>query len=653
MNNINKLLYRPDIDGLRAVAVFFVVIYHLFPSKIPGGFIGVDIFFVISGFLISTNIFKNLDNNTFLISDFYMRRVLRIFPALILVIMTTLLLGWLILFEREFVYLGKHIAGGIGFVSNELQWRESVDYFNSGLRPLLNLWSLGVEEQFYLLWPFIAIVSWKFKRNFLKIMILLFLISFITNIILLYLFEMISESYLMTVSRFWELAAGGILGYLTLYKRNESSERINNIKSIFGIILLILSVFLINSDKMFPGFWALMPVIGAYLIISSGRKPIVNRYFLSNKYIVYIGLISYPIYLWHWPLIVFNKYLFPNPSAFLNLICVLILTLLLSVLTFYFVENPIKKVNKKTAVYSLISVSILLVIIGVGGYKGKIKPYSSQFELQSYNDAVKDWDYPPKFLHKSFYNGSSLNQNGVYKDKILFMGDSNIEQYAPRIEKILIDNPSIKKSTIFFTGSGCYPIKNVKIRGKLSCQKYLQDVYDYAEDPQVQTVVIGSEWLGYLKEDVKAYYENEHFIGFLRKSPVAVDKMLNEFELSLKRLVDLKKSVYVILNIPRGEVLSPLHMINRSIFNDRFSINIQNVSKVDIINSKNSFLKRLKNVVIEAGAQVIDPLDYLCGKDSICPSTYENKPIYKDAGHLRASFVREHITYLDFLILQK
>ncbi|KAB8033375.1 acyltransferase family protein [Fluviispira multicolorata] len=647
----HNIVYRPDIDGLRAIAVILVVFFHLFPEANPGGFIGVDIFFVISGFLISTIIFKNLDNKTFSVTDFYFRRIVRIFPALILVLLSTLLIGWLLLLDGEFKNLGMHIVGGLGFVSNVIQWKEGLNYFNSDLKPLLNLWSLGVEEQFYFVWPFVVIICWRFKKYLLRIIVLLLFLSFIANIFFLFSLEKVNFSYKMPITRFWEILFGSLLGYITLYKKRDDRKIINNFKSLLGILFIILSLIFINSDKLFPGFWALLPVIGTYLIIDSGQNSYINRVFLANRYVVYIGLLSYPIYLWHWPLISYNKLLFSDHPPLISLIIVLFLTALLSIMTYHFLEKPIKKVNKKFAAYTLLSASLFAGLIGIGGYIGIIKPYSDQFGMTEYSIAMNDWNFPTKNLQARKFLDSDFYESKDYKEKILFLGDCNMEQYAPRIERLLSENKNIEKKSIFFTKQGCMPIKSVRVLNKPECHPFVNNAYKFSEDPEIKTVVIGSLWLRYFDDNKKAYYKNGNFNEYLIQSPLAVEKTLLEFQLSIKKLVDLKKSVYVILNMPRGDKVDPMKMINRSLVGEKFSLNLMNLYKDEIINSNNSFVKKLKNVAIQAGAQIIDPLDYLCDINGICPSLFQNKPIYKDEYHLRASFVRDNVKYLDFLIL--
>ncbi len=210
--------YRPDIDGLRAVAVLSVVGFHAFPSWVGGGFIGVDIFFVISGFLISTIIFDNLEDNSFSFIEFYSRRIKRIFPALLLVMISCFCIGWLVMFSDEFKQLGKHIAGGASFVSNFIFWGES-GYFDTtaASKPLLHLWSLGIEEQFYIIWPLVLFLSWKLRFNLLAVSGMIALISFLLNLSILG--EDAVAAFYSPQSRFWELLLGSVLAYGTRYSK--------------------------------------------------------------------------------------------------------------------------------------------------------------------------------------------------------------------------------------------------------------------------------------------------------------------------------------------------------------------------------------------------------------------------------------------------
>lgn len=282
--------YRPDIDGLRAIAVLSVVIYHAFPTLLTGGFVGVDIFFVISGFLISTIIFGSLDNSSFSFSEFYARRVKRIFPALIVVLLACLSFGWLSLIPDEFMQLGKHVVGGAGFISNIMLWSES-GYFEAAAdsKPLLHLWSLGIEEQFYIFWPAIAWVMWKFRLNALTFTVLLALFSFGLNIAKIHTDA--TSVFFMPHTRMWELLAGTVLAYIAMYwqnqrifvivdklispiiysdKRPADGSTTKNLLSLFGLMLIAASICLLTSTLSFPGYWAVFPCVGAALIIYAG-----------------------------------------------------------------------------------------------------------------------------------------------------------------------------------------------------------------------------------------------------------------------------------------------------------------------------------------------------------------------------------------------
>jgi peptidoglycan/LPS O-acetylase OafA/YrhL len=287
--------YRADIDGLRAIAILSVVGFHAFPKRIASGFIGVDIFFVISGFLISSIIFSSLERDRFSLVEFYSRRIKRIFPALLLVMVASLAFGGFALYSDEYMQLGKHIAGGAGFVSNFMLWGES-GYFDNAAKakPLLHLWSLAIEEQFYIFWPLLLALAWKHQWNFLKVTILIAVASFAAEIYLSN--NNLTEAFYSPLPRFWELMIGGVLAFIVLHKPQINSRH-KNLQSISGAILLAIGFALINKSRAFPGWWVLLPTFGTALIISAGAGAWLNRKILSNKVLVWFGLISYPLYL--------------------------------------------------------------------------------------------------------------------------------------------------------------------------------------------------------------------------------------------------------------------------------------------------------------------------------------------------------------------
>jgi len=367
---MSTLKYRPDIDGLRALAVISVVLYHVFPDLIQSGFIGVDIFFVISGFLISSIIFLGLENNTFSLGQFYLRRIRRILPSLLTVTIVSLIFGWFILLPNELQQLGKHIASAAVFIVNFVLAGESSYFDHPENKPMLHLWSLSVEEQFYFFWPLLLIFVWHRKFNFLNITILIAIISFATNIYLIN-HEQSTQAFYWPMSRFWELMAGGILAYLDLHQL-KFNNRYKNIQSLIGFLLLLLGFWLIKSDTQFPSWWAIFPVGGTTFIISAGYQSWLNQKLLSNKLMVWIGLISYPLYLWHFPILYFGslyilsfeKLPFDYHTKTIQIINIIV-SIILAYLTYVLIEKPIRfSKNKKTPFILLFT----LVITGFLGF---------------------------------------------------------------------------------------------------------------------------------------------------------------------------------------------------------------------------------------------------------------------------------------------
>ena len=344
----DKLHYRADIDGLRAVAVAVVVAYHAFPRHLAGGFIGVDVFFVISGYLISGIILGRLAENRFSFADFYARRIRRIFPALTVVLAAVAIAGWFLLFADDYQRLGKHIAAGAAFAANFALWQES-SYFDTAaeLKPLLHLWSLGIEEQFYLVWPLLLAGASRWRRGPLALTLALGVVSFLISIWTVRVDR--TAAFYAPWTRFWELLAGATLACVesdrqlsALVARMTSSTTIVNAASTIGVLMLGAGVALIDSTRVFPGLWVLLPVVGTFLLIVAGPLAWFNRALLSRPVVVWVGLISYPLYLWHWPLLAFARISAGGtPPAAVRLFWVA-LSVLLAWLTYRFVEWPIR-----------------------------------------------------------------------------------------------------------------------------------------------------------------------------------------------------------------------------------------------------------------------------------------------------------------------
>ena len=365
-------VYRPDIDGLRAIAVGSVVVFHAFPWLVPGGYVGVDVFFVISGFLITTNILGGLSTGTFTIRGFYDRRVRRIFPALAVVLATTYALGWVTLFDKEFEQLGKHVAGGAFFVSNLFLWAES-GYFDtsSEVKPLVHLWSLGIEEQFYIVWPLVLWAVFRFGRrlrsNVIVSTVVLMVVSFVLGLLAL---DSVG-GYYSPINRFWELLVGALLAIVSFGRPTPLLERFGARRAqavaSLGMVLVIVPMFALNDNSSFPGWNAIPPTVGAALLIASGPHTWWGRQVLSRRLMVGIGLVSYPLYLWHWPLLVYARILASGVPAAGIRVGAVVLAVVLSYLTYRLVERPLRFNRRRTVVVTGL-VAAVAAIGGLGAY---------------------------------------------------------------------------------------------------------------------------------------------------------------------------------------------------------------------------------------------------------------------------------------------
>ncbi len=333
--------YRPDIDGLRAIAVLSVVIFHAFPEYLGGGFIGVDVFFVISGFLITSLILREQREERFSLKHFYARRIRRIFPALSLVLGFGLIAGWICLNFMEYKQLTKHTGSSAIFITNFMLLREA-GYFDNAAdtKPMLHLWSLAIEEQFYLAWPLVLMFFKRLPRWLFPALVVLLLSSLGYSLSLVFKGNFEYDFY-SPLSRSWELLLGASLAF-GVSRQVAIPTSWRNMAGWVGLVFIFISACFLDKNMPFPGYWALPPTVGAALILFAGMQSNLNRVLLASRPLVAIGLISYPLYLWHWPLLSFARILeSQTPGLGLRLFLVLS-SFVLAWLTYRFVEKPIR-----------------------------------------------------------------------------------------------------------------------------------------------------------------------------------------------------------------------------------------------------------------------------------------------------------------------
>ena len=509
--------YRPDIDGMRGLAVLLVVVNHAFPQALPSGFIGVDVFFIISGYLITNIILQEIHDGKFSLIDFYSRRIRRIFPSLFVVLLSSFAFGWFFLLGDEFKQLGKHIFGGATFISNILLWQES-GYFDqvSAAKPLLNLWSLGVEEQYYIIWPLILMMLSSRSMMVLKISIAIFTASFFLNVIYIYIFDDSSSAFFLPQSRFWELMLGAILSCLPrckilslTFEKFVNNIFLRNTFSIAGFGCIFLSAFISIEKNIFPGFFALLPCFGAILVISAGSDSYINKNFLSNKYLVWVGLISYPLYLWHWPLLSFEFILFNDSENTVLRVFTILFSFFLAVITYHCIEKRFRYGNhglKKSIV--LLFLMICIGYVGLNTYMrdGLIfRLKHIQFRLPEKLQQLGVKQNPADhFMTPQF------DTRDATKQTLVLWGDSYAGHLVAGFNKNASHNFNIK-----ILDGGCPPLLNTELSNRPNCPKFTENNLNKVLQEQPDYLVLAANWTDY-----RNWIEVEETIKILKSNGI-------------------------------------------------------------------------------------------------------------------------------------
>jgi peptidoglycan/LPS O-acetylase OafA/YrhL len=475
--------YRADIDGLRAVSILLVIGYHA--QWIPGGFVGVDIFFVISGFLITRIILTQARDGTFSSLDFYARRVRRIFPALIAVLVVTYVTGWFVLLPKGFSLLGENIAASAVFASNLFQLTQA-GYFapDAADNPLLHLWSLGIEEQFYIFWPPVLLMIFKSKRRPFW-MATIAVVSFSAGLMIFFGYK--AWAFYSPASRAWELLAGGMIAdwYINRPEPNPRPPGFDNLFATIGIVAILLAAVLLDADSLFPGLYALPPVLGAGLIIVSPNSWI-NRNILSIRPMVLTGWISYPLYLWHWPLLCYLSILRNGVPNLLEICGAIAVADILAWLTFYFVEIPFRR--QPNAVlklsFALIAVGMAgILTITASGFSFRFSPEIRDIaELDPYsNSGLRN----ECFLEKPGTRFSSRCIEPGEKPLLFLWGDSTAAALSSGLEKA---EKTFRFRLAFFGIPGCPPILEAK------CDVPNAAAFDFVRSSTPDIVLLHAMW---------------------------------------------------------------------------------------------------------------------------------------------------------------
>ncbi len=416
---MQKLEYRPALDGIRTIAIVSVLIFHLNENWLSGGFIGVDVFFVLSGYLITSIIQKEIFYNDFSFTRFYQRRIARIFPVYFLVTILTLIVAKFTYTIMDYSSVGAVAVAATLFMAN-IKYMLQGGYFevSADAQPLMHYWSLSVEEQFYLLFPFILVILYKYLSSksitIFKIIIFMGLASFLFSIYLTPN-NPVWAFYLLP-TRAWELLAGSALAIYVMTNEHKSK---NSFMQIVGLVIILCSFIFIDKTNGFPGFIAVVPIFGTILLIYSSNKNGFTERLLSLKPMVYIGLISYSLYIWHWPIFSFIDYNFYEISESMRVFSKVFLTIFFALLSYYYIEKPsrnyLNSKKRKTSVFILFP--IILLLISFLSYEVRVNNH-----IAAKTSSLKD-------------GGVVINSN-IENTSIVLFGDSNAAMYGTSIRDV-------------------------------------------------------------------------------------------------------------------------------------------------------------------------------------------------------------------------
>jgi peptidoglycan/LPS O-acetylase OafA/YrhL len=646
VNEMNKVNYRADIDGLRGIAVLSVVLYHAGVPFLRGGYVGVDIFFAISGYLISSHIYRDLTKGSFSLKSFYEKRAKRILPVLLAVVSVFTCLGTILLAPRELEVLSVQSISALTSTSNIFFWLRT-DYFapHAELKPMLMTWSLGVEEQFYLLFPLLIAWIWVRGRRYLLLSLAtLSTVSFAISVFQVFFYP--TASFFLLTSRWWELGLGTILGIYQVSCVKEERRGLTawkrEIFGILGIVGVLAGVFLYNSTTLFPGVTALLPVVASLMLLSSNESW-VNRKILSQKILVGVGLVSYSLYLWHWPILSFAQFcsgdaLPPAQKGYL-----VALSFVAATLSYFLVEQPFRRsprtsrtLRRYAAASVLCSIPACVLLVGKG-WPSRY-PVASRIELEAHSPSIatctaQDGQSSP------LRSGACSSTMGY--PTIAIMGDSHAASLNRYLQSAL---ESRGWSVAQFTKSSCPQLGHVAPGSaeREKCVTFNQiSLADVIKDPNVKTVVLAGYWLTlfppFMEGGRYVAEGQEHSSLTVEDSWSNLGTGLNEV---VGRLQTSGKRIFIVIDSPSLDVnpllltlsdaIAPRRVLKSLLWKDDDSPGM--ISHAE--GPSNTRLEALlRQVAARHHAEIIDLYGSLCS-GSTCRYALDGQPLFEDPHHL-------------------
>ena len=628
-----NIRYRKDIDGLRAFAVIPVMLFHGGVELFSGGYVGVDVFFVISGYLITSIMIGEMEAGSFSIRRFLMRRIRRLLPMALVVYISILLLFSFIYPTVYYEKLSAGVLSSMAFVSNIFFWKQG-GYFSSGLElnPALHTWSLSVEEQFYLTFPFFLLLLNKiFKSDLLRYMSLLGLIALSLAVAIAFTpsYQSVAGFYLLP-PRLYELAIGAFLAMLFFKKPDLYIRKVPFMKEL-GLFLIFLAIFNFDEDTEFPSYNALLPVLGGALVIVSSRHGGVVDYLLTHKIIVFVGLISYSLYLWHWPVIVYMNWVFGETQNLLHLVVYFLISGFLAAITYRYVEQPFRdkvempnlKVLKITGVGSVVVLIASSIGLAYGNYT-LVDPTGSI--TRQYNSAVQAEPYRSSCTDKARRDGQfsycELPGYPTNRDtaKVYVWGDSHGSAFIPALE------PFSKDYQIRFTNtSGCPPVVGVRRTDwPQACERVNGQVMHHILEENYDLVILVAAYNNYLNWGIIGDRESD-YIRDPNQAATVFSELMNS---TLNSLHSAEVPFILISQPPRFEERIPDTFLRSATLG--LDYNGGRILMETYSEQLNTFLTTLNS---RWKGNVVTFIDTYC-PGGLCVGTIGNNILYKDQHHI-------------------
>ena len=639
------IAYRKEIDGLRAIAVLPVILFHAGFSIFSGGFVGVDVFFVISGYLITSIIIHDIEQQKFSLIQFYERRARRILPALTFVLIFTTFAAYILMPAYLLKLYSQSLVAVGSFLSNVYFYLTS-GYFSTAAeeKPLLHTWSLAVEEQYYVFYPLLLAAFWAKGKRFIILCLVVLSIASLTLAQLLAEKQLVDANFYLIFSRAWELLLGSLIAFIPFHEK-VTEKRTQEFLSIIGLLMVMYAIFAYDKYTPFPSIYTLVPVVGTCLIIAFTKANSLVGKLLSTKFMVGIGLISYSLYLWHQPLLAFLRLKSVGEPKISLILGAIAATFLAAAVSWKYVETPFRDrkrfPQKRIFVLSIFSLVACLFIGGIGHLGNG---FGERFSEQQYQDSMV-WS-PKRNCHQKGPDASSAAQACTYFGENVtwaVFGDSHVVEPAYALAKNL---QSSNVGLQHFSFKGCMPALSFSAI-KPGCSEWIRETLDYIESQaQLKNVFLAFRHSYYLYGPQTLVYPdvpNESFKAKLYESHKYSDEQhareayWSSFKEMIERLHRAGKTVYVLFPIPELPLSMQKAVAPFSILSDKPLLPLNESTSVTYYKQRHRFiLDKLESYPFNERIVAIKPLDIICN-EAFCPAVKNEKALYYDDNHLSLS----------------